>query len=140
MKISNAAAKAMADALTALLDAGAGAGKLRIYDGTQPADPDTAIGAQNLLAELTLNATAFAAAVDANPGGQSVANAITGDTAADATGTATWFRALDSDDNAIIDGDVSATGGGADLELNSVSIVQNAAVDVTGWNITMPES
>jgi hypothetical protein len=50
IKISTAARNAMADALVDLLDAGAGAGKIRIYDGTQPAGPGTAITTQVLLA------------------------------------------------------------------------------------------
>ena len=37
-------------------------GLLRIYDGAQPTDADTALGAQTLLAELPLSATFAAAA------------------------------------------------------------------------------
>ena len=49
-------------ALDAAFDTVLNGGSLRIYDGTQPTDADTALGAQVLLAQLTLNATAFAAA------------------------------------------------------------------------------
>jgi len=138
--IANGAAIAAADSVVDLLDAGTGAGLLRIYDGTQPANPDVAIGAQTLLAELTLSDPAFGAAADGAPGGVATASAITGDSAANATGTASWFRAVDSDSNGVIDGDVTATSGGGDLELNTVSIVSGAAVDVTSWTVTMPES
>src|SRR4051812_39464332 len=93
-KLSNAAANAAADAVCALLNNG----YLRLYSGTQAADADTAIGAQVLLAELRFNATAFGSAV----AGVATANAITADSSADATGTATWFRALKSDGTTVV--------------------------------------
>lgn len=134
-KISNATAQAMLTQLATSLNSGI----LRIYDGAQPTDVDTAIGAQTLLAELTINATAFVIS-DAAPGALATANAITGDTSANATGTAAWFRAFQTDGTtAVIDGDVSATAGGGDLELDNTSIDASDTVNVTGWTITMPE-
>src|SRR6185295_17094101 len=67
-------------------------GKFRIYDSTQPTDADTALGAQVLLADLALGSTAFAAAAS----GSKSANAITQDSSADATGTASWASLLNS--------------------------------------------
>lgn len=126
-KFSNAAVNAKADALTALLNDGF----LRIYDGTKPATADTAVGAQVLLAELRFNATAFGAAV----AGVATANAITSDASANATGTATWFRALKSDGtSAMVDGTVGTSG--ADLNLNSVAIQVGAQVSVTSFVYT----
>lgn len=110
-------------------DAGAGAARLRIYDGTRPA----AGGAvTNLLAELTMGDPAFAAA----SAGSMAANAITSDSSADATGTASWFRIVDSDDNFVLDGDVGTSG--SDLNLNSVAISAGVAVGVTSLTITAP--
>jgi hypothetical protein len=106
-------------------------GKLRIYDGTQPTDADTALGAQVLLADLALSATAFAAASS----GSATANAITSDSSADATGTATWFSLLTSANVRKFDGSVGTSG--ANLNLNSVSIVSGAAVAVTSLTVTM---
>jgi hypothetical protein len=127
-KYSNAAVNAEADALAALLNTG----YLRIYDGVQAATADTAIGAQNLLAELRFNATAFAAAV----AGVLTANAITQDTTANATGTASWFRALKSDGTSgVFDG--SAGTSAADLVLNSTAIQVNAVVSVSSLTITL---
>jgi hypothetical protein len=137
-RISNAAAIAACDAIVDLIDGGAGAGLLRIYDGTQPTDPDTAIGAQNLLAELTLSDPAFGAAADAAPGGRATASSITTDASANATGTASWFRVVTSAGTAIIDGSVGTSG--ADLNLNTTSIVLGASVAVTSWTFTVPES
>jgi len=138
--ISNAAAIAACDSIVDLIDGGAAAGSLRIYDGSQPANPDVAVSTQTLLAELTLSDPAFGNAADATPGGQATANSISDDTSADATGTAAWFRAVDSDGNGIIDGDVTATGGGGDLELDSTSISAGTTVSVTSWTFTVPES
>lgn len=136
-RISNAAAIASCNAIVDLIDVG-GAGKLRIYDGTQPADVDTAITTQTLLAELTLSATAFGNAADANPGGRATAATITSDSSADATGTATWFRVISGGGTAIIDGSVGTSG--ADLNLNTVSIVSGATVAISSWTFTVPET
>lgn len=125
-KRGNAAVNAEADAVCVLLNGG----KLQIYDGSQPATADTAIGAQVKLAELTWNATAFAAAA----AGVAVANAITTDTVADATGTASWFRALKSDDTKVFDGTVGT--GTHDLVLDTTSIVAGADVAVTAFTYT----
>lgn len=139
-RISNAAAKAACDAIVDRLDLGTGTatGLLRIYDGTQATDPDTAVGAQVKLAELTLSNPAFGAAADAAPGGRATASAITADSSADATGTASWFRAVDRDGVAVIDGSVGTAT--ADLILGSVSITAGVNVSVTSWTVTVPES
>jgi hypothetical protein len=126
-KRSNAAVNAAADAVCDLLDNG----YLHIYDGTQPTTADTAITTQTKLAELRFNATAFPAA----SAGVATANAITADTSADATGTASWFRALKSDGTTVVfDGSVGTSS--ADLVLNSVSISSGAQVSVTAFTYT----
>lgn len=133
-QITNAAASAAADAVVDLIDAGAAAGKLRIYDGSQPATADTAVSGQTLLAELTFSDPAFGAASN----GVATANAITGDTSADATGTASWFRVLDSNNVVIFDGTVGTAS--ADLILNTVSIVAGAAVSITALTYTQSKT
>ena len=126
-KRTNAAATAACDAMAVL----ANGGFLDIYDGTQPVNADTAVGAQVKLASLPLSATAFAGAVN----GVATANAITSDASADATGTATWFRIYKSDHTtAVWDGSVGTSG--CDLNLNSVSIVVGAQVSVTSLTLT----
>ncbi len=125
-KYTNLAVNTKADAQAALLNSGF----LDIYDGTQPATADTAISTQTKLARLTFNATAFGASV----AGVATANAITSDSDADATGTATWFRALKSDGTAVFDGSVGTAA--ANLVLNTVSIVIHAAVSCTSFTMT----
>lgn len=130
-KLTNAAANAAANATTAQLNTG----WLRIYDGTQPATADTAIGAQVVLAELRFNATAFGAAAL----GVATANAITSDTAANATGTASWFRAFQSDGTTVVlDGSVGTSD--ANIVLNSVAISSGAAVSVSAFTYTQAKA
>jgi len=136
--ISNAAAIAACDAIVDLLDAGEAAGKLQIYDGAQPANPDVAVTTQTKLAELTLNDPAFGAAADAEPGAIATAEAITDDSAADASGTPAWFRAVDSDGLAVIDG--SAGTADTDLILDAATTTEGQTVKVNSWTATMPES
>ncbi len=124
--IKQSTANAMLDQLTTAIGA---SGFLRIYDGTQPAGPDTALGAQVKLAELALSATAFAAGA----GGSIVANTISDDVSADATGTATWATFVKADGTRILD--VSVAVAGADINLNTVSIQIGAKVSVTAYHL-----
>lgn len=116
---------AMLDAITTRAGASA---LLRIYDGTQPATGGTAT---TLLAELTCNAT-FAPAASS---GVLTLNAITQDSSANATGTATWFRIVQSGGSThVLDGTVGTSG--ADLNLNSVSIVATGSVAISSFTVT----
>ena len=117
---------AQADAITTRAGASA---LLRIYDGTRPASNGAAT---TLLAELTCNAT-FA---PAGSSGAITLNAITQDSVANATGTATWFRIVQSNGTSfVMDGNVGTSG--SDLNLNTVSIVAGGVVAVTSAVITM---
>ena len=130
LKMANAGVNAEADALRALLNSG----YLRIYDGAQPATADTAISTQVLLAELTFGVVAFGSA----SAGVITANAITSDSDANATGTAAWFRCLESDGTTpVLDGDVGTSS--ANLVLTSTSIVQHATVTVTSFVHTVTQ-
>ena len=119
------------DMLAALNTRIGASARLRIYNGTRPANVGTAITTQTLLVELTCNATAFAAAAAS---GVLTANAISNNTAA-ATGTASWFRLFQSNGTtAIMDGDVATSG--SDLNLNNTSIATGQTVSVTSFTIT----
>lgn len=105
-------------------------GKLRIYDSTQPTDADTALGSQVLLADLALNATAFAAASS----GSKTANSITQDSSADATGTASWGTLTTSANVRKLDYSVGTSG--CDMNMNSVAISSGAAVSCSSFVIS----
>ncbi|MDE3095591.1 MAG: hypothetical protein KGK07_06280 [Chloroflexota bacterium] len=126
-KRSNAAANAACDAMAALCNGG----YLRIYDDAQPANADTPVGGQTLLAELTFANPAFAAAV----AGVATANAIGSDLVANATGVAAWFRVFKADGiSAVYDGSVGVAN--ADLVVNSANFQQGARIDVTALTLT----
>lgn len=126
-KRTNAVVNSLCDTMAALLNTG----YIRIYDGTQATNADTALGAQTLLAELRFGATAFGAASN----GVATANAITADSSANATGTATWFRCLKSDGTTVVfDGSVGTSA--ADLVLTTTSIVSGASVSITTMTLT----
>jgi hypothetical protein len=118
---------AMLDVLTSSVGA---SGLLRIYDGSPPANVGASLSGNTLLAELTCNST-FAAAASS---GVLTLNAITQDSSANATGTASFFRITTSGGTAKIQGTVGA--GSGDLSLNTTSIVAAAAVSVTSFTIT----
>lgn len=136
--LTNAAAIAACDAIVDLVDAGAGAGKLKIYSGAVPTDADTALGAQVLLATLTFSDPAFGAAADTGGEATATASAITADASADATGTASFFRVTDSDDVVLWQGSVGTAG--ENLNLNSVAIQAGAEVAVTAFTYAVNET
>lgn len=117
------------DAINTAFNAGAGACLIRIYDGTRPA---TGGAATTLLAELTCTDPAAAAA----SGGVLTLSAVTADSSANATGTATWFRMVDSTAAFVLDGSVTATGGGGDLTLDSTSTTTGQVVSLTSGTFT----
>jgi hypothetical protein len=114
--------------LDAITTRAGSAAKLRIYSGTRPA---TGGAETTLLAELTCGSP-FAAAAAA---GVLTANAITNATAGN-SGTATWFRVQSSGAVHVLDGSVSASGGGGDMQLSSTSIVQGGTVSISSFVIT----
>lgn len=136
LTLANAVRTLMVDALAGSVDAGSGAGKLRIYDGSRPAGPGTAITTQNLLAEITCSDPAFGSGAN----GVATINGTPLSTTGVDDGDATWFRALDSDNVAKFDGSVTATGGGGDLTLATTTVSTGATVRVTGGTLTQPGS
>lgn len=118
----------MVEALIAAIDAGSGAGKLRIYDGSQPADANTAVSTQVLLLEFTLQDPC--ATVSGDTATFDVTPAITDD--ALATSTATWGRFLDSDNNAIMDVTV-----GTDITITDTTLETGQTVTVVSGTIQL---
>jgi hypothetical protein len=115
------------DAITAAIGSN---GLLRMYSGTQPADADTGLSGNTLLAELALSSTAAPSA----SGGVLTLNSITPDSSADNSGTATWGSLTASGGTRIVDFSIGTSG--ADLNLNTVSIIAGAQVSVSSFAIT----
>lgn len=123
-KIAAAARAAKCDAFGPLLNSG----YLRIYQGAEP-DPDAAITTETLLAELTYGATAYAASTDDGTDSSAVANAITQDSSADATGTSQFFRQYQTDGTTVVgQGSVTGLAGGGDMEITSTTITIGGVV------------
>ncbi len=141
LRLGTAARNAAASGICDQVDGGSGAGVLRVYTGTQPATPATS-PTGTLLAEFTLSDPAFGApatgvkTLDVTPALTDIALA---------TGTAGWCRFCDSTEAAgtglgVMDGDVTATGGGGLVTFDSVSFTVGATIEVTGGTLTMPAS
>lgn len=107
-------------------------GSIQIRSGTQPADANTT-ATGTLLATLTLASPAGSS----SSGGTFTFGTVTSDTSADATGTATWARVLQSDGTtAVFDCDVATSG--ATINLNTVSIVTGGTVAITSGTLSIP--
>jgi hypothetical protein len=113
----------------------ANSGTLVIYNGTVPASADAALSGNTVLASLAMAATAFGAA----SAGVATAATITTDSSADATGTATFFRVLETGGSLVVfQGTVGTSG--AELNLSSVSIVATGTVSVSSLTYTQAAS
>ncbi|CAK0748439.1 conserved hypothetical protein [Gammaproteobacteria bacterium] len=105
-----------------LINAWLSGGTLKIYAAPKPADADTAITTQTLLATFTIP----------DPSG-TVTNGVLTGTNLDAAmivadGTAAWARALDSAGVTIADFDMGLTGSGAAVTVDNLSLIAGALV------------
>jgi hypothetical protein len=55
-----------------------------------------------------------------------------------AAANAGWFRMFDNSGDAVMDGTVTVSAGGGDLELNTVAISVGLTVEITAGTVTMP--
>jgi hypothetical protein len=106
--------------------------KLQIYTGSMPANCAAATTG-TLLAEFNM-ASDWAAAAS---GGTKALSSLPLTDAANATGTAGYFRLFKTDGTTCqMQGTVTATGGGGDMTLDNTSITSGQTVNVTGFTIT----
>ena len=132
-RIATTPRNSMLTALRDALDGGTGAAIVRIYSGTQPTNADTALSGNTLLAQLTCSDQS----ANAPSSGTLTLLGITEDSSADATGTATFARVLQSDGTTVIfDCDVGTSG--ATINLNTTSIVSGGPVRITSFTISIP--
>lgn len=105
---------------------------LKIRTGAAPADVATA-DSGTVLATLNLPSDWLAAA----SGGTKAKSGTWQDASADATGTAAHFRIYASDGTtAHMQGTVTATSGGGDLELDNTSIAAGQSITITSFTLT----
>lgn len=113
-----------------------------LYSGTPPTNVDTALSGNTVLSQHDLSNPAFGNSSDAGPGATVAANAIADDTAADATGQATFSRFFDraATPLAHLQLSVSKTGSGGEVQLNTDMLEEDVIVEITAINITLTES
>ena len=105
---------------------------LRIRTGSVPANC-AAADSGTVLAEMTLPSDWMGAAA---AGAKALAGSWN-DPSANAAGTAAHFRIYDSGGSVCdIQGTVTATSGGGDLELDNTSIAVGQSVTITGFTLT----
>lgn len=127
--LSDTAANAEATALAPLMNSGF----IEIYSGTQPANANTGLSGNTLLATLTFGSTAFGAPV----AGVLTANAITSGVAGN-TGTATFARIYESNGTTVVmDTQVGTSGTG--VVLPSTSIASGITVSISSFTHTVTE-
>lgn len=129
--LSDAAANAVLTTLNDLLNAGSGPATIKLYTGTKPAGPGTAITSQVLLGTLTCSDPAGAVSARSLTFG-----AVTADASADNAGTATWARIADSNGVAVVDIDVTLTGGGGFGQMNTTLIAAGGPITAPSVVIT----
>lgn len=120
---------AQLDAIETVLGTGA---VLKIRTGAAPANVGTA-DSGTVLATLTLPSDWMAAASS----GSKAKSGTWEDTSADATGTAAHWRLYESDGTTChMQGTITATSGGGDMEVDNTSFASGQAFTVTTFSIT----
>ena len=125
LKYSNGTRSAQQNGL--ITHAGSGC-LINIYQGSQPANANTAISGQTLLVTLTVSGSF---GTDSN--GTITLSTVTNGTAV-ATGTASFFRITQSNGTTVVmDGSVATSD--ADLVLNNTSIATGQVVSISAGTI-----
>jgi hypothetical protein len=125
--IATAVRNAMLNAIRDAMDLGAAGAFIRLYDGSRPA---TGGSITTLLAELQCSTTSAGNAAN----GVLILNSITQDPSANASGTATWFRIVDSDGTFVTDGNCGTSG--SDMNLTTTTIVITQPVSISSGTFT----
>lgn len=132
LQFSTAVRNGMLDSIETVISTAA---VLKIRTGDPPADCATA-DSGTVLASITL-ASDWAAA--ASGGTKAWSGMPISDASIDATGTAGHFRLYASDGTTChVQGTVTETDGGGDLEVDSVSFIAGQTFSITSWVWTGP--
>lgn len=135
MAITRLSTVTCGDCATAIknrIDLGSGPGLIKVYDGTMPASPETAITTQTLLGTLTLSDPCGTVS-----GKTLTFSAITQDISADTNGVIAFCRIIDSNGNVVVDGDASTTLGTGMFKFNTTTVVAGGPIAMTSGSITV---
>lgn len=133
VRLSTSARDAIGTAIKTLVDAGAGAGKIEIRTGTQPATPNTA-ATGTLLATVVMDDPSFTGPTT----GVITAAGFPNTDPADADGVAGWFRIMDSNGLAVIDGSATGSAGGGDMLIDNPSLLAGQVFSINSLTVTVP--
>jgi len=137
IKQTTAVRNAQLDALNSQTGTSA---KLRIYNGTRPANANTAITSQTMLVELTCNASAFAAAAS---GGVLISGSAALNEAADTMEASGWQSAFGlasiTEAPDIVTAYLLSTGWGVPTETPEVWTAQPSTSEIWTPIVTTPE-
>lgn len=126
---TNSLKAAVSAALKTTLSAGAGTKKLAVYSGTIPASAGGAITTQVKLLEFEIDPATWAIT-----SGNLIVPA-SGASLGLATGIARWARFIDGNDAAVLDVDVTASGGNGFVRLTGTAIITGVQYSVVSGSI-----
>jgi hypothetical protein len=136
LRLATATRNVLADAFDAsAANSGSGAATIKLYSGTQPADANTGLSGNTLLATFTMDNPMFGA----SSAGVITLGSTPRTTTGAAAGTATWARCETGGSGGIgtvFDCDVGTAS--ATLILNTTTISVGVDVSITAGTITMP--
>jgi hypothetical protein len=127
-----------ADAMLAAFAALCNTGPVRIYSGTAPTNASTALSDNTMLAEATMGATAFSGTYSTSGNNRvATANAITADSSADASGTATFFRVFQSGGTIVVyQGSVGTSS--ADMIMAATDLIAGGNFSISSLTVAIP--
>lgn len=134
---TNSVRKKSTDAIVDAVDAGTTntTGSIKLYSGAQPATPETAPSG-TLLVAINFANPAFADSDQTGTAGLTGGTAISASVTA--SGTPGYFRIVDRDGNALMDGSVTATGSGGDLTFDNTTFVSGATATISSFSVATP--
>lgn len=138
IRLVDAVKHSMLEPLKAAIDAGTSPGVIDIYSGLMPANPTiapTIPSVHKLLGTLTF-ADPCCTTVGTPTAGTLTFNAIVQDAAADETGVASWARISSISSGiktTVCDIDVTSTGGGGTMQMNTTNIVAGGPIVITNY-------
>ena len=128
---------AACDAIVNLVDEGTlnSNGYIGIFTAPRPTTPEVPVNNSVRLVTIPLSSPAFGTASN---GIATALGLTTSGITVDNSGTASWFRVFDKDNNPIWDGAITLTDGGGDMQLNDLSFLSGGKIVITTFRAVMP--
>ncbi len=136
-RLGQSTQQAACDAVVDAIDLGStnSTGRILIYTGTQPTDPQTT-ATGTLLATINFNNPSFGSANTSGVATMVTSPAVTASVVA--TGTPGYFRFTNRNNVAILDGNITITAGGGDITFDSVTWISGGVATISSFTVTVP--